>query len=287
MNPAGHNFSDYFKMLRMKNLILAGRIFFGIGIAGIGIQQLFYGEFRPVWVSQWPGWIPWQGFWADLTGILLLITGVLICFRKNARTVSLFLGMGFLLFFCFFHMIYQLFISPDTLNPGSWTNPLKELAFSGGAFCIAGSYASPNGFPKTGQASFPAILIRLGPLFFSLMLVLFGIDHFLYTSFVAGLVPSWIPGHRFWTYFAGIALIGAGLFIGLKIQVRLVGILLAVMLLLWVILLHIPRAATDSSGDQGNELTSVFEALAFSGIAWIIAYTTPGTAKPVYTLSSN
>ena len=274
-------------MLFMKNFILAGRVFFGTGIAGIGIQQLFYGEFRPVWVSQWPGWIPWQSFWADLTGIVLIIAGLVICFRKNARTVSLFLGLGFLLFFCCFHMIYQIFISPDTLIPGSWTNPFKELAFSGGAFCIAGSYAAPGGLPKTRQPSFSANLIKLGPLFFSLMLVLFGIDHFLYAPFVAGLVPAWIPGHRFWTYFAGIALIGAGLCIGLKIQVRLVGVLLAVMLLLWVFLLHIPRAVADPSADKGNELTSVFEALAFSGIAWIIAFTTPRTAKPVYTLASN
>jgi len=43
------------------------------------------------------------------------------------------------------------------------------------------------------------------------------------------------------------------------------------MLFLWVIVLHIPRAIANPYVGNGNELTSVFEALAFSGIALGIA----------------
>jgi hypothetical protein len=43
------------------------------------------------------------------------------------------------------------------------------------------------------------------------------------------------------------------------------------MMFLWVFLLHIPRAIADPRGSLGNEWTSVFEALAYSGVAFILA----------------
>ena len=113
--------------------------------------------------------------------------------------------------------------------------------------------------------------IPAGPIFFSVMMIVFGIDHFLYTDFVATLVPSWIPGHVFWTYFAGIALIGSGLGILFKIKLFQVAWLTSWMLFLWLLVLHIPRAIADPHMEKGNEVTSVFEALAFSGVAYVIA----------------
>jgi uncharacterized membrane protein YphA (DoxX/SURF4 family) len=96
-------------------------------------------------------------------------------------------------------------------------------------------------------------------------------DHFLYTEFVSKLVPSWIPGSTFWTYFAAVALIGSGIAIIFRIMLKQVALLLGTMLFLWLILLHIPRAIADPHIDKGNEVTSVFQALAFSGMAFIIA----------------
>jgi hypothetical protein len=43
------------------------------------------------------------------------------------------------------------------------------------------------------------------------------------------------------------------------------------MLLIWFAILHIPRAIADPYSGKGNEITSVFQALAFSGIAFVIA----------------
>jgi len=51
------------------------------------------------------------------------------------------------------------------------------------------------------------------------------------------------------------------------------------MIFLWFILLHIPRAIADPYIEKGNEITSVFESLGFSGIAFLIAYTDPGAGK--------
>ncbi len=48
--------------------------------------------------------------------------------------------------------------------------------------------------------------------------------------------------------------------------------LLGIMLFIWFVILHIPRAIADPNIDKGNEVTSVFEALAFSGVAFLIAF---------------
>jgi hypothetical protein len=110
-----------------------------------------------------------------------------------------------------------------------------------------------------------------GRFFLPITAIVFGIDHFLYRDFVAALVPSWIPGAVFWTYFAGVALIAAGAGMILRIQAQLASLMLGIMIFLWLLFLHIPRAIADPHSAKGNEWTSVFEALAFSGIAFILA----------------
>jgi uncharacterized membrane protein YphA (DoxX/SURF4 family) len=88
-------------------------------------------------------------------------------------------------------------------------------------------------------------------------------------------VPSWIPWQYFWTYFAAVALIGGGMAIILDFRVRLFANLLAIMIFLWLILLHIPRAIADPHSLNGNEITSVFEAFAYPGIALVLAVHLP------------
>jgi len=249
----------------METLIRAGRAFYGIGIAGIGIQQFIYSEFRPVLLAYWPSWMPDLNIWAYGIGAALILAGTIIIFYQKARMISLILGGFFLLLFVCSHVYYQLFLSPYDFHLGSWTDGLKELTLSGGALVIAVSY--PEEIPTAANKLF----LTSGRIFFSIMLIAFGIDHFLYTEFVATLVPGWMPGHIFWTYFAAIALIGSGVCILLKIKIQSASILLGVMLFLWFIILHIPRAITDPHSGKGNEITSVFEALAFSGIAFVIA----------------
>jgi uncharacterized membrane protein YphA (DoxX/SURF4 family) len=250
----------------MKNLLPLGRIFYGIGIIAIGVQHFIYSAFRPVILDYWPPSFRSVSIWAYITGAVLILAGAIIIFSKKARLVSFALGIFFLMLFICFHVYYQLFLSPYDFHLGNWTNPLKELAFSGGAFIMAAS------FPEKNSSAGNNLLLIVGRVFFSVMLICFGIDHFLYVEFVATLVPSWIPGHIFWTYFAAAALIGSGLCILFKIKIRLVSILLGIMLFIWFVILHIPRAiAADPNTDKGNEMTSVFQALAFSGIAFVIA----------------
>ena len=172
-----------------------------------------------------------------------------------------------------FHFVFLVFFNPNSFNLGSWSNALKALALSGGSFVMAGSFLEES-LPDDKKSVYRRRMEKMipaGRIFFSITMIAFGIDHFLYTDFVATLVPSWIPGHLFWTYFAAIALIGSGIGITFKIKFKTITLLTGIMIFAWLIVLHIPRAIVAPQADKGNEVTSVFEALNFAGIAFVMA----------------
>jgi uncharacterized membrane protein YphA (DoxX/SURF4 family) len=251
----------------MKNLKVGARIFFGVGIAGLGILHFIYPGFRPVILPVPPEATQQFNFLIYLTGAFLFGTGLAIALGKAVKTVSLFLGVVLLLFFVLGHLPNRLMNQPASL--GAWTDALKLLALSGGAFIVAKTFPGNNNSKLT--ASLGKITF-LGKYFFGIMFIIFGIDHFLYIDFVKTLVPLWIPGNVFWTYFAAIALIGSGLAIIINFKIKTISILLGTMLFLWLIILHIPRAITMDTSKDPNEIVSVLECLAFSGIAFLLYF---------------
>ena len=105
------------------------------------------------------------------------------------------------------------------------------------------------------------------------MFIAFGIDHFIYVDFVSGLVPKWIPFPIFWTYFTGIALLGAGLSILISFKMKLVFQLAAIMLFIWLLTIHLVLAIKYPEWNDGENIIACFQCLAFTGIALVIAAT--------------
>jgi uncharacterized membrane protein len=257
----------------MDKLVRTGRLFYAIAMGGIGFQLFYYSAFYPVIVPAWPSRVPGLVFWAYLAGAAIILASLAIILEKNTRKIALVMGGILLLLFVLWQIPYELIVDPYSKHLGVWTNALKELALSGGAFVVAGSFPDQAALvrKKGSVIGLFTKLIPYGPLFFCITMISFGIDHLLYTKGVSMLVPAWMPGPIFWTYFAAVALICSGLAIIFKIRLRLTGTLMGVMIFLWFIVLHIPRAIADPSGNMGNEVSSAWTALAFSGIAFIIA----------------
>lgn len=205
----------------MHTLKLAGKVFYGIGVAGIGVLHFIYSGFRP-FILPVPAEVTKNlSTLVYLTGAILILAGVAIAALRKVTSIALYLGIFLLLFFLFGHLPNRVTNHPEIL--GMWTDALKILCLSGGAFIVATAFTENkvNAFEK---------FARHGKYFFALLLVIFGIDHFIYTDFVKPLVPRWIPGELFWTYFAGIALIGSGVAIFINFKPRAIGILLGTML---------------------------------------------------------
>jgi len=247
-----------------------GRIFYGIAIAAFGLLTIYYRDFPYFLIPPKHGWISDHVIVVYLSGALLLLAGVCIVSGKKVLQVSLLLGTVLLSIFCFYFIPYELLVSTNYLHFGAWENAAKTLALAGGAFVIAARYpGAPAGFWKT--------LIPLGAICFPLTIISFSIDHFLYAEQAAGYVPSWIPNPVFWLYLTGSALLASGVAIVLRIKPRLSAGLLGSMIFIWVLILHIPKAVAESLAGGGGEISSAFLALAYCGIAFVIAGAAQGT----------
>jgi hypothetical protein len=243
----------------MDGLIRAGRILFAIAIAFFGFQFVIFAASLTGPVPG-PPWTHGSVLVAWLVAVGFLLAGLSIAVGTMARWASLFLGSAILLF----GLVHYLPILLARLHdPGPWTVLFELLALGGGAFVAAASFPAP---PAGG---FVFTLGHAGRFLVAVSLVVFAVQHFMYARFVGDLVPAWIPAHLFWAYFTGIAFVAAALAIAANKMVRLAAGLLGTMFLLWVVLLHIPRVA--GALRNGDEVTSLFVALAMSGVSFILA----------------
>jgi uncharacterized membrane protein YphA (DoxX/SURF4 family) len=245
-----------------------GRFFFAVSLAVFGVQYLLYGRFvgglLPV-----PPWTPGAPILAYLTGLALIAASAFIASGWYARQASFFVGFFFLFCVLFLHALHF----SDVIHTGvDRTRALEPLALAGAAFVLAGTLSlGPS--PSSAHPASGNLAITLGRFLFAFSLVIFGLQHFWYAAFIATLIPSWMPAHLFLAYFTGVAFIAAGLSIAAKILARLSATLLALMFFLWVVFLHAPRVAAHLR--NGDELSSLFVALAMSGAALILATSPP------------
>ena len=241
----------------MDTLPAVGRLFFALGLAAFGILQFLFGDFVAGRAPGWPAGVPGQLVWAWGTGALLVAIGAAIALDRKAREAA-FVAASLVFVWAFLRNIPAALA--DAIYGGAWTNLWKGLVLVAGALTVAALVKPNPGFTWAGRVVLGGFMISSG------------IQHFLFPQFVKTLVPEWIPpGQVFWTYFSAVALIAGGAGLLVPRTTRLAAQLSGLMIFLWVLLLHIPRALQAPDPAQlRNEWTAVFEALAFSGIAFAL-----------------
>lgn len=258
----------------MNYLIKTGRVFYALALFVYGVQQCYFGSFRNVFVSAYQQHLPVLPLWASGFGLYLIGSGVAVLTGRKGKEAALLLGAVFLVLFLSTQLTYQFISEPNKLyHLGLWVNQFKELALSGGAFVVAGSFGV--GRPDNG---FYKMLDRLRPygnLLFLFTMTVFGIGHIIYAELMPNAVPAWFSDRLFWLYFTGILLIGAGVAIGFDIRLRVVALLLSSMIFAWFWIIHLPGAIADPVAGRGEYPASAADALAFSGVALLIAVTMP------------
>lgn len=266
----------------MDRLIPVGRLFFAIGLVAFGVMQFIYGDFVAGRAPAWPEGVPGRLVWAYASGAFLVAAGAAIVSGKGGRPMALAAGT---VIFAWALLRNLPLAAADSVLGGTWTLAGKSLVCFGGAFAVAGSLPTVAGGGRLrGFVNTRDGFLLLGRVCLSYFLIACGIQHFMFEAFVATLVPAWIPGAYFWTYFAGVALIAGGVGMLLPPTARLAALLSGLMIFLWVFMLHVPRAMSGLH-DVRNEWTAVFEALAFSGLAFLFAATLPArrpASKPAY-----
>lgn len=112
-------------------------------------------------------------------------------------------------------------------------------------------------------------LIALGGVFIAVSLAVFAPEHFHGPMFVKNMVPSWMPGHLFWAYFVGGALLAAATSLTARRLVHLSSTLLGLMFFLFVCMIYFPSLLAHLD----NRLAWIFALrdLSFAAGAWAVA----------------
>jgi uncharacterized membrane protein YphA (DoxX/SURF4 family) len=109
-------------------------------------------------------------------------------------------------------------------------------------------------------------------------MAVFGALHLWGIEFVRDIVPAYMPFRLFWAYFVGVALVAASLSIASRILVRWSGLLLALMMLIFVILLDIPGIGS-TPGDRFIWILTLRELTFASGALFFAAPYLKGRSK--------
>lgn len=250
----------------MEILTRAGRYFFAAGVLGIGIEHFIFQDFILGRAPAWPESLPGKTPWAYLTGALFVIISLAVFTGKKARPA---LVIGAALTFLWAFLRHIPVVAADQFLYGSWTSAGKALVFIGGSLAISASCQKTT---LSGQMTLNKLVnlerefILVGRVCLGVFLIVTGIQHFIFTDFVSSLIPEWFPGNAiFWTDFAGVTLIAGGIGLFIPYTASLAAFLSGVMIFSWVWIVHIPRVMVSVSDN-----IAVFEALAFSGIAFVV-----------------
>lgn len=251
----------------MNRLIPVGQTFFAIALIGLGIEHFIFRDFITGRAPAWPGSVPGGVIWAYLTGTTFVATGAAMLFGRHGRAAAMVAAALIVLWALLRHLPV---VAADAFLSGAWTRAGKALTFAGGALAIAATFPRMDAIRNTSPLKLMNLgseFITLGRMCLGLFLAISGIQHFMFTEFVASLIPGWFPGDaRFWTYFAGVALIAGGIGLFIPDTARLAAFLSGLMVFSWFWIVHIPRMFLGES-----DSIAVFEALAVSGVAFVLA----------------
>jgi len=134
------------------------------------------------------------------------------------------------------------------------------VALVAGLLLVRGRFVAASGVGR---------ILVVGPVFEAVALAMFAAEHFLDSGELKAIVPAWLPGALFWTYFVGVALLAAAVsFIAWR-YVRWSGLLLAVLFLIIVVTVDLP--GMPKSFHERLFWTLTVREMSFAGGAMVLA----------------
>jgi uncharacterized membrane protein len=236
---------------------------FAVGMIGLGILALIYGDFALVWqpVAQW---IPGRTVLAYGSGLLMLLTGVGLLIRAaaawSARILFPYLIVWALL------KVPALVVAPQI--EAVWLG-FGELAvlLAGGWVLFARLAGLRDGSPLaflTGEKG-----IYLARILFAVSLIPIGLSHLVYVKETVELVPAWLPYRVGWAYLTGAGQIACGLGVLFSILPRVAAWAEAGMISLFTLLVWAP--AILAAPRTRLPWTAFFISWAIASAAWVVA----------------
>ena len=240
----------------MEKAQTLGKVFVAVSLIVFGVQHFLYGGFVATLV---PAFMPGQLFWAYFVGVAFFAAAAGILYKLLSRPAATMLGVMFFLFVLLLHIPR---IIGDSRSGNEWTSGFVALAMCGGSWILAS--AAPL---EEREKADP--FLGLGHYFYALGFVAFGVQHFVYAIYKAGLGPPWFQWNAVASGMTGIVLLIGGIAVFAGKNSAAAANVLAALLFLLFLLIYVPRIV----GQLHNPApwTSGFELLALSGCALVLA----------------
>jgi uncharacterized membrane protein len=251
----------------VDKLLPAGRLLFAVSMIGLGIEHFVYREFVTGRAPPWPFSPPSGVVWAYASGVAVILASAAMALGRHARVAAICLSALIFSWALLRHV--PVVAASEVLSP-DWTRAVKALAFCGGALVMAATFPEVRTAQGTRFSRFINArdgFVIAGTVCLAVFMVNNGIQHFLYTEFVASLIPAWFPGDNvFWTYAAAVLLFCGAAGMLYPPTAWLAALLTGVMVFAWVWIVHVPRVSVSVSDN-----IAVFEAPAIAAIAFVLA----------------
>jgi uncharacterized membrane protein len=236
---------------------------FAVGMIGLGILALVYGDFALVWQPVAP-WIPGRTVLAYVAGLIMLLGGVGLLLTAtaawSARILFPYLIVWLLL------KVPAVVVAPQM--EAVWLG-FGELAvlLAGGWILFATLAGLRGGSPLTFATGENGV--HLARMLFAVSLIPIGLSHIVYVKETAELVPAWLPYRAGWAYLTGAGQIACGLGVLFSIFPRVAAIVEAGMISLFTLLVWGP--AILAAPGARLPWTAFFISWAIASAAWVVA----------------
>ena len=231
-----------------------GHVLFALSIVAIGVETLIcaHGTGRSHVVPVIP-WVPAILILAYPLGVIFVLCGAGFLFQRTLPESSIVFGVLMVISGLAFNVPRH----PNLMSAEWRTNVLEPI--------VIGSLA----LLTTGLDGIPTWLHRTSRYLIAFALIVFGLGHFQVLTFIAKMVPGWMPWHSFWTIFFGVAFIAAGVSFATGFLHRWAALCVGLMFALWLITIHLPPVLHPAT-QSPDTWSDVFIVAALWGGFWAL-----------------
>lgn len=238
----------------------AATIAAAIGLLSLGALSLVYGDLLLQWQPA-PKDAAWRMPFAVVSGVILVVAGGGLLAAKSRRGAATLGAVWIAIWVLAFHV------------PAAIASRGSVVSLLGVAECAA--MALGLGMLALGPDArrYRRVLVA----WFGVCALVFGLSHFVYVDFTAGMVPDWLPARKAVAWMTGGVHAASGLCMLLGVVMPLAAWIEAMMMCAFVVLLHVPRVLAAPTNRL--ELTMLAVAVMLTSAAWVVAASTRGGVR--------
>ena len=246
---------------------------FAIGMVGLGVLALIYGDFALVWQPV-AAWVPGRTALAYGSGVIMLLGGVGLLFRATSawaiRILFPYLIVWALL------KVPALFVAPQM--EAVWLGIGELTVLLAGGWVLFARLSGLRDGPVWGFVVGDKG-VRAARILFAVSLIPIGLAHLVYGKETAALVPGWLPYRLGWAYLTGVGQIACGIGALFSIFPRVAAAVEAGMLSSFALLVWGP--AVLAAPKTRFPWTAFLISWAIAAGAWVVAGNIPRNKSAV------